>query len=123
MLLAGGTGSDGTRVLSAATVELMTTDRLTAVQRDTVFGGYGSWGYGMLVPAAGASGEPLPRGIGWNGGTGVTWRSNPWSGVTGILFTQRHVLSPTADEETHERGERKADTGRFEHEVYLKRKM
>ena len=53
----------------------MTTDRLTAVQRDTVFGGYGSWGFGMLVPAAGANDEPLPRGLGWDGCTGVTWRS------------------------------------------------
>jgi CubicO group peptidase (beta-lactamase class C family) len=95
MLLAGGTGRDGTRVLSSATVELMTTDHLTAAQRDAVFGGYGSWGFGVLVPAPGAADQPLPHGIGWDGGTGVTWRSNPWTGVTGILFTQRHVLAPT----------------------------
>jgi len=100
MLLAGGTGRDGTRVLSPATVGRMTADQLTAPQRDEVFGGYGSWGYGMLVPAAGAVDEPLPHGMGWDGGTGVTWRSNPWTGVSGILFTQRHVLSPTANQVT-----------------------
>jgi CubicO group peptidase (beta-lactamase class C family) len=98
MLLAGGTGPDGTRVLTPATVERMTTDRLTAAQRDAVFGDYGSWGFGMLVPAAGATDEPLPKGIGWDGGTGVTWRSNPWTGITGLLFTQRHALSPTTND-------------------------
>ena len=95
MLLAGGTGPDGTRVLSPATVELMTTDRLTADQREAVFGEDLSWGLGMAVPAAGATDQPFPAGIGWDGGTGVTWRSNPRTGATGILFTQRHALAPT----------------------------
>lgn len=94
MLLAGGAAADGTPVLSPAGVELMTTDRLTADQRDEVFGGIGSWGFGMLVPAAGADPAALPRGFGWQGGTGVTWQTNPWSGATGILFTQRHASSP-----------------------------
>jgi hypothetical protein len=31
--------------------------------------------------------------IGWDGGTGTTWRSSPRSGVTGILFTQRAAMS------------------------------
>jgi CubicO group peptidase (beta-lactamase class C family) len=94
MLLAGGLAADGTRVLSAAAVSAMTTDQLTPSQRDSVFGGYGSWGYGMLVPAAGATDVQLPSGIGWDGGTGVTWRTDPGRGVTGILFTQIHALSP-----------------------------
>ena len=42
----------------------------------------------MAVPATGST-APLPCGFGWDGGTGTTWRSNPRSGVTGILFTQR----------------------------------
>jgi hypothetical protein len=46
------------------------------------------------VPAAGSVDDLLPCGIGWDGGTGTTWRSNPRSGVTGILFTQRAATSP-----------------------------
>ncbi len=49
---------------------------------------------GLEVPATGSADQPLPCGIGWDGGTGTTWRSSPHSGVTGILFTQRAVTSP-----------------------------
>ena len=46
-------------------------------------------------PAAGSADQLLPGGgIGWDGGTGTTWRSSLRSGVTGILFTQREVTSP-----------------------------
>ena len=96
MMLAGGTGR-GERILSPATVALMTTDRLTSSQRDAsalFLGEHGGWGLGLLVPAAGSRDQPLPCGIGWDGGTGTTWRSSPRSGVTGILFTQREVTSP-----------------------------
>jgi hypothetical protein len=56
-------------------------------------GEHGGWGLGLMVPATGSSDQPLPCGIGWDGGTGTTWRSNPRS-VTGILPTQRQVTSP-----------------------------
>jgi len=96
MLLAGGAGQ-GERILSPASVALMTTDRLTSSQREAseVFlGEHGGWGLGLEVPATGASDQPLPCGIGWDGGIGTTWRSNPRSGVTGIVFTQREATSP-----------------------------
>jgi CubicO group peptidase (beta-lactamase class C family) len=96
MLVAGGTGR-GERLLSPATVALMTTDRLTSSQRDAsslFLGEHGGWGLGLAVPATGSPDQPLPCGIGWEGGIGTTWRSNPRSGVTGILFTQRQVTSP-----------------------------
>jgi hypothetical protein len=57
-------------------------------------GQHGGWGLGLGVPAAGSPDLPLPCGIGWDGGTGATWRSSLSSGVTGILFTQREVMSP-----------------------------
>jgi CubicO group peptidase (beta-lactamase class C family) len=87
----------GERILSPATVALMTTDRLTPSQRgaSTLFlGDHVGWGLGLGVPATGLSDQALPCGIGWNGGSGTTWRSNPRSGVTGILFTQREATSP-----------------------------
>jgi hypothetical protein len=75
----------------------MTTDRLTPSQRHAAavfLGEHGGWGLGLEVPAAGSSNETLPCGIGWDGGTGTTWRTNPRSGVTGILFTQLAATSP-----------------------------
>jgi CubicO group peptidase (beta-lactamase class C family) len=96
MVFAGGSGKSA-RLLSPETVALMTTDRLTSSQRDPAalfVGEHGGWGLGLLVPAADSSDQPLPWGIGWDGGTGTTWRSNLRSGVTGILFTQREATSP-----------------------------
>lgn len=68
MMLAGGTGQ-GERILSPATVARMTTDRLTSSQRDVsalFLGEHGGWGLGLMVPATGASEQPLPCGI-WLG--------------------------------------------------------
>jgi hypothetical protein len=47
------------------------------------------------VPAADSSEQPFPQGIGWDGGTGTTWRSNQRSGASAILFMQRMATSPT----------------------------
>jgi CubicO group peptidase (beta-lactamase class C family) len=96
MVLAGGT-RQGERILSPETIRIMTTDRLTPSQRDAAglfLGEHGGWGLGLEVPATGSPDRTLPSGIGWDGGTGTTWRSNPRSGVTGILFTQREATSP-----------------------------
>jgi CubicO group peptidase (beta-lactamase class C family) len=96
MLLAGGTGQ-GEGILSPAAVALMTADRLTPSQCDAAalfLGEHGGWGLGLQVPATGSWGQPLPCGIGWDGGTGTTWRSNSRSGVTGIQFTQCEATSP-----------------------------
>ena len=95
MLLAGGT-LRGQRVLSPESVQLMITDRLSHAQRETArpfLDEHRSWGLGMSVPATGST-APLPVGFGWDGGSGTTWHSNPQSGVTGILFTQRQAVSP-----------------------------
>jgi CubicO group peptidase (beta-lactamase class C family) len=95
-MLVGGGSRRGERVLSPESVALMTTDRLSRAQREAsgiFLGGHGGWGLGMTVPATGST-APLPYGFGWDGGTGTTWRTNPGSGVTGILFTQRAANSP-----------------------------
>ncbi len=99
MLLAGGAGPGGP-VLAPETVALMTTDRLTADQRQAsalFLGEHGGWGLGLAVPAAGAGPQRLPCGIGWTGGSGTAWRSSAQSGVTGILFGQRGLTSPVPE--------------------------
>jgi CubicO group peptidase (beta-lactamase class C family) len=96
MLLSGGTGH-GERILSPESVAPMTNDRLTAAQRgaSTLFlGEHGGSGLGIGVPAADAGDQPLPCGTGWEGGTGTVWRSDQRLAVTGILLTQRAMMSP-----------------------------
>jgi CubicO group peptidase (beta-lactamase class C family) len=90
---------DGERLLTEASIGLMTTDHLTPEQRESnpLFLAGGGWGFGMTVPAA--DGTPsVPGGFGWDGGTGTTWRTNPARELTGILFTQRAMTSPQAPE-------------------------
>jgi CubicO group peptidase (beta-lactamase class C family) len=91
---------DGRRILSEASVELMIRDRLSPSQREAsrlFLGEGGSWGLGLSVPAADRA--PGARaGIGWDGGTGTTWRSDLDAGLTGILFTQRAMTSPEPPE-------------------------
>jgi hypothetical protein len=75
----------------------MTSDQLTPAQREGAalfLGPLGSWGLGLTVPVRQAADAPFPYGIGWDGGTGTTWRSNRASGITGVLFTQRQATSP-----------------------------
>ncbi|HEY1741309.1 MAG TPA: serine hydrolase domain-containing protein, partial [Acidimicrobiia bacterium] len=96
MLVNGGIAR-GERVLSKAAVARMTMDHLHGSQHDDarLFVGPGaSWGYGMAVPEAGESGGSVRAGYGWDGGTGTTWRTDPATGVTAILFTQRAMTSP-----------------------------
>ena len=91
----------GCPIISAASIELMTTDQLTRRQReaDRLFlGDTGGWGLGLLVPAAGDDGRRIAGGYGWDGGTGTTWRSDMRRDVTGILFTQRAMTSPEPPE-------------------------
>jgi CubicO group peptidase (beta-lactamase class C family) len=94
--------SKGSRILSEQSVELMTTNQLTDDQRASAsmfLGQDAGWGFGMATPLAGRQASGVPRGFGWNGGTGTTWRSDPDTGLTGILFTQRAMASPETPRE------------------------
>ena len=95
-MLVNGGAHGSVRVLQSASMRAIAADRLTRGQREAVpmFLQPGeSWGLGMAVPANDA--EPgQARGVGWDGGTGCTWRSDLDRRVTGILLTQRAVNSP-----------------------------
>jgi CubicO group peptidase (beta-lactamase class C family) len=96
MMLSGGKVK-GDNILSAGSIELMTRDHLTRRQRiasHIFLGDHSGWGLGMAVPAAGVETPGIPRGFGWDGGTGTTWRSDPSTGLTGIILTQRAMTSP-----------------------------
>jgi CubicO group peptidase (beta-lactamase class C family) len=100
MLLNGGT-HEGGRILSEESIGRMTTDHLEPSQR--AFAGPllrddEGWGYGMTTPASGAGRGLIPRGFGWNGGAGTSWRSDVDGDLTGILFTQLAAGSPQSTE-------------------------
>jgi CubicO group peptidase (beta-lactamase class C family) len=84
MLLAGGDG-----VLSPESVRLMTTDHLTATQREAsaLFLEGAGWGFGGSVEADGR--------YGWVGGTGTTAHVAPTTGTVGVLLTQVPMTGPT----------------------------
>jgi len=91
MLLADGGG-----LLSPESVRLMTTDHLTAEQRDvsTLFLGGSGWGFGGAV-------RPDGR-YGWVGGTGTSAHVAPSGNTVGVLLTQVQMTSPTPPPLMHE---------------------
>jgi len=100
MLLNGGK-HDGARILSEESLRRMTTDHLEPSQRafaGPLLGDNEGWGYGMTAPASGVGPGVIPRGFGWNGGAGTSWRSDVDADLTGILFTQRAMGSPQSAE-------------------------
>jgi CubicO group peptidase (beta-lactamase class C family) len=92
--------SGGGRLLSAESVRQLTLDRMTARDREQnrlFVGDHSGWGLMMLVPAADGS-TGVPGGFGWEGGSGTVWRTDPATGLTGILLTQRMMTSPEPTE-------------------------
>jgi CubicO group peptidase (beta-lactamase class C family) len=88
MLLNGGVHG-GTRLLSAASVEAMTTNRLSPEQIATagvLLGGAG-WGYGLAVTVE-ADDVSGPGRYGWSGGFGTTWFNDPHAGLILIVLSQ-----------------------------------
>ncbi|NYV72902.1 serine hydrolase [Streptomyces sp. UH6] len=97
---------NGTRILSRAAVELMTTNRLTPAQmtaRTAMFdsvahlssgqGTAAGWGFGMSVNTSRDDYTPVGR-YGWFGGTGTTAYADPTHQLTGILLTQTGLSTP-----------------------------
>jgi CubicO group peptidase (beta-lactamase class C family) len=96
LLLGGGT-RDGVRVLSPASVGLMTTDHLTAGQRATVApvlaDGTG-WGFGTAVVTRRTQPYETVGRFGWNGGLGSSWWCDPHEDLVGVLLTPSAWPSP-----------------------------
>ena len=96
LLLSGGTHG-GLRLLSEASVRAMTRNHLTPAQMQggaLILGPGHGWGYGMSVVVDGAAAGAPEGAIGWIGGFGTKWQSDPATGLTTILLTQRVFESP-----------------------------
>ncbi|MGW3092137.1 serine hydrolase domain-containing protein [Streptomyces sp. NPDC001102] len=97
LLLNGGTAPDGRRLLSSTSVSRMTTNHLTAGQREraTLFLEGQGWGYGGQVDVTPADPWNVPGRYGWVGGTGTTAHIVPPTGAVAILLTQAGMADPT----------------------------
>jgi CubicO group peptidase (beta-lactamase class C family) len=101
MMLDGGKCAR-TRILSPASVELMTMDHLTDAQKQgmEMFFGDGSgsfksgWGFGMGIDTRRVDVFSVPGRFGWAGGLGTIGYSDPRENLVGILLTQRMMDSP-----------------------------
>ncbi|MFG2947474.1 serine hydrolase domain-containing protein [Streptomyces adustus] len=96
MLLAGGEANDR-RLLSPTSVSRMTTNHLTAGQREagTLFLEGQGWGYGGQVDVAPLDPWNVPGRYGWVGGTGTTAHVVPATGTVTVLLTQVAMTGPT----------------------------
>ncbi|MET8156174.1 serine hydrolase domain-containing protein [Sphaerisporangium sp. NPDC005289] len=96
MLLAEGTVG-GRRVLSSAAVRQMTSDHLTASQREAgrLFLEGQGWGFGGSVDVEAIDPWNVPGRYGWVGGTGTAAHIIPSTGAVTILLTQVELAGPT----------------------------
>jgi CubicO group peptidase (beta-lactamase class C family) len=98
MMLDGRHGRD--RILSRASIEVMTADHLTPAQKaasglvDGHFDSHG-WGFGVAVRTRRDDVAESVGTFGWDGGLGTSWRTDPKEGLVGILMTQRAWKSPS----------------------------
>jgi CubicO group peptidase (beta-lactamase class C family) len=101
MMLAKGRGPH-TRILSSASVELMTMDHLNESQKEGMeiffgdgHGGYrAGWGFGIGVDIKRVDLFSVPGRFGWAGGLGTIGYSDPHHDLVGILLTQRMLEAP-----------------------------
>ena len=99
-LAGGGMGTNGERILSANTVELMKVDRLTAAQhKDYNWAALAGYGYGMGVRThidQAKSGSIATLGeFGWGGAAGASFYADTKNNL-GIFYVQ-HCLNPRED--------------------------
>ncbi len=89
------------RILSRPSVELMTSDHITAEQKaaSDFFPGFWDdrgWGFGMAIVTRRDDVARSVGTFGWDGGYGTSWYADPREDMTGILMSQRVWDSPVA---------------------------
>jgi CubicO group peptidase (beta-lactamase class C family) len=100
-MLQGGGRVGSERLLSRASVALMTTDHLSAEEKAgarILLGDHGGWGYGLSVTTRRTDLCGSPGRFGWNGGSGCSAYADPAEDLVGILLTQRCMESPRPPE-------------------------
>jgi CubicO group peptidase (beta-lactamase class C family) len=89
MLNKGQYGNE--RILSRASVELMTTGQITPEQRlgsEFFLESNRDWGFGVSIITQHDDVASAPGRFGWDGGLGTSWYADPREDLTAILMTQ-----------------------------------
>ncbi|MFJ9818319.1 serine hydrolase domain-containing protein [Streptomyces sp. NPDC101151] len=96
-MLVNGGEANGHRLLSPTSVSRMTTNHLTAAQREigSLFLEGQGWGYGGQVDVTPAEPWNVPGRYGWVGGTGTAAHIVPPAGTVTVLLTQVAMANPT----------------------------
>ena len=84
-------------MLSLGSLEIMTSDALTAEQRRQgapILGPGGSWGLGTGVDIEAAEPGMAPGRWGWTGGTGTAAYVDPTRDTVSVILTQRAMTGP-----------------------------
>ena len=100
MMLNGG-HLDGERILSRPAVAAMTTDQMTAAQKEAspFFPGFWDsrgWGFGVSMITHRSGVSMTPGRFGWDGAFGTSWASDPAEDMVSILMQQRMSFGPAA---------------------------
>jgi CubicO group peptidase (beta-lactamase class C family) len=95
MLLAGGRLPDGSRLLSRASVDAMTTDQLGVEEGAPGPSPDGSqgWGFGVSVQVRRRGLGPTRGAYGWAGGLGSSWANDPAKNLVGVVLTTDMFVS------------------------------
>jgi CubicO group peptidase (beta-lactamase class C family) len=96
MLLTGGGLADGSRLLSRASVEAMTTDQIdvSSGAPGPLPDGSQGWGFGVGVQARRTGLGPSVGAYGWAGGMGSMWTNDPSHDLVGIMLTTDAFAGP-----------------------------
>jgi CubicO group peptidase (beta-lactamase class C family) len=99
MLNKGKQGSE--RILSRLSIELMTSDHITAIQKvaSPFFPGFWDtrgWGFGLAIVTRRDGLADVPGRFGWDGGYGTSAYMDPKEDLLGIVMTQRLWDAPRA---------------------------
>lgn len=81
----------GELILSRLSVEAMTTDQLTDVQKAggaLILGDNRGWGFGVAIVTKRDRLSSVPGRYGWDGGYGTSWSNDPKEEMIGIFMTQ-----------------------------------
>ncbi len=95
LLLSGGRLRDGSRLLSRASVDAMTTDQIGAERGATGPSPDGSqgWGFGLGVQVRRTGLGPTIGSYGWAGGLGSSWGNDPDQDLVGVVLTTDAFVS------------------------------
>jgi len=96
MLLSGGRLPDGSRLLSRASIDAMTTDQIDVANGapGPLPDGAQGWGFGVGVQVRRSGLGPPIGAYGWAGGLGSVWTNNPSNELVGIMLTTDAFAGP-----------------------------